>query len=223
MKRTKAVVLIGSPKKGSSTSRSLAEHLVTQLKNEGMDVETYHIVESITDPVRSREIWDGFRDAGLIVISTPLYVDSLPSEVVAWMETAGRKGTEIVKGTRLLAMVQCGHPDVDQTAVAVDILKNFSDQLGCEWAGALQMPMGPAIDGRSLPEAKGAARHAVKALNMTAEALANGMEVPVEAFQEMQVRPIPVFIYLMVANRMWKRRAKDNGVRYQLMNMPYRV
>jgi NAD(P)H-dependent FMN reductase len=223
MSQMRAVVLIGSPKKGGSTSRSLAEHLAIGLRKGDVDVRTYHVQESMTDPSKLREVIDACHDVDLILVSVPLYVDSLPSEVVNWMETMGRKGTEIKKGARFLAMIQCGHPDVDQTSVAVDILRNFSDQMGYEWVGALRMPMGPIIDGRSLSEARGAARHAVNALNLIAEALANGKQMPVEAFLEMQTRPVPVFLYLMMANRMWKRRAKEHGMRYHLMDRPYQV
>lgn len=222
MNQIKAVVLIGSPKTGASTSRSLAEHLVVRLRVGGADVRTYHIQESADDPLRWREVLDECHDADLLVVSAPLFVDSLPSEVVTWMETVGKEGADIAKMKRFLAVLQCGHPDVGQTSVAMNILKNFSDRQGYEWLGAMRMPMGPTIDGKALSDAKGAARHAIKALDLIASALAKGENVPVEAFTEMQTRPMPVFLYLMKANRALKRRAKENGARYMLMERPYR-
>jgi multimeric flavodoxin WrbA len=222
MNKVKAVVLIGSPKKGVSTSRSLAEHLAIGLMNKDVDVKIYHVSESIGHPTKWRELLDRCHDADILALSAPLYVDSLPSELMAWMETMGEKGEEMMNGKRFIAMVQCGFPDVGQTAVAIDILKNFSDRMGYGWIGALQMPMGPVIDGKTLSEVKGAARHAIKALDLVVASLANGKEVPPEALIEMQIKPLPVFLYLMLANRMWRRRAKENGVRYKLMERPYR-
>ncbi len=88
--------------------------------------------------VRQPEKWPdleaAFCEADAIAIVAPLYVDSLPAELIAALERLvhvrrGRPG-------HLLAVVNCGFAEASQNDVALDIYRLFARDAGLHWGAA---------------------------------------------------------------------------------------
>lgn len=213
----KALVLIGSPKKGWSASKALAEFVADGLREKGMQVQVRNVLQSLQED-RDGLFEDGLR-VDLIVLSFPLHVDSLPAAVIEWMELM--PSTDLGMKRSFVAIGQCGNPDAAQLDIALDILRNFCRAKGMNWLGGFQMGMGLAYSNDEKLRAKGVTRHAVPGLIMAFDPISKGEDVPEEALDTFSKRPMPTFMYVTLANRMWKKEAKRHGARKRMMDRPF--
>ena len=76
----KALLLIGSPKTKNSTSEALGNYLLQSLDKKGCECEKLHIISVLRNNVQG--LFNRVGDADIIILSFPLYVDSLPSPVI---------------------------------------------------------------------------------------------------------------------------------------------
>ena len=83
------------------------------------------------------------------------------------------------------------------------------------------MGMGGAVSAKPLERLGGMVRNVVKALDLTAEALLTGADLPDEATKLMSKPITPKWLYFIFANLGWKRQATKHGVRGQLHARPY--
>ena len=71
---------------------------------------------------------------------------------------------------------------------------------------------GGAIGGRDLNDGGGMLRNLRSALEMTAHAFDQGMDVPSEARELTNKGIVPPWMYNLIVNRRWKKEARRNGV-----------
>ena len=92
----KALLLIGSPKVNGGTSRIIADHLASRLRELNVEVELKHVHQAI-DAGKEEELFEAIDRSESVVVLFPLYVDSLPSGVVRFFElflSAGERREE---------------------------------------------------------------------------------------------------------------------------------
>jgi len=159
----------------------------------------------------------------LLIIAFPLYVDSLPSRLVASLELiADHNGTrKVARKQKLMAIVNSGFPETRQNDTALAICRRFAEEVGFEWVGGLALGGRGTIPGRPLQEVGGAARSAIKALDITASAIAENDPVPKEAVSLIAKPIIPSWLYVWIANRGWTQRMKEYGTLSRLYDRPY--
>jgi hypothetical protein len=222
-----ALLLVGSPKPGESSSGSLGAYLLEGLEKHGVKSQTLHVTRAVRSNEAIEELLAAVASAGLVVLSFPLYVDSLPGPATRALELIGaRRGAEgdaavAAVAPAFVAICQSGFPEASHSAVAIEICRNFADSAGLEWAGSLVMPEGGMLNGRPMSKVKGMMRSAVAALDLAAEALAAGRPVPDEAVQLMAKPPIPRFGYRFMANWGWRSQAKKEAAGTPLDAQPY--
>lgn len=219
----KALLLVGSPKGSRSTSHSLGTYLLERLADEGLEGDTLHISASTVSENRRHELAETVDAADITILAFPLYVDSLPSRVVAAMEhIAGlRKGRATPRENTLLAISNCGFPEARHNETALAICRRFAREASFKWAGGLSLGGGGFVDGRPLEKLGGMARSIRKSLDLAAAALAQGKPVPEEALSLMAKPLMPAWLYIMGGNMGWGSQARKNGVRNQLDARPY--
>ncbi len=202
----------------------MGNYLLERLRELGFAAEKLLIYRSLASDEGTKALWAATDSADLLVLSFPLYVDSLPALVIETLESlAGhRQACGSLRKQRLLAIVQCGFPETHQNDTALAICRRFAKEAGFEWAGGLALGGGVAIDGRPLSEVKGMARNVIKALNLSADALGRGEPVPQEAVRLMAKPLMPTWLYLWVAEWNWRRRAKKHKVLDELDARPYK-
>jgi len=231
--KTKALLLVGSPKGKKSTSHALGRFLLHKLETGGLVVEEVTIGAAMRSVEDRRLLLEAVDKAGIFIVSFPLYVDQLPAPVIEAFEliaarrkATGANTTTDAAGTggripKIVAIVQCGFPESHQNHQAVDIVRRFAEEAGFRWGGALAMGMGGAIAGRPIEEAGGMVRKTVEALELTAVALLKGENVPEKAVALMAKSLIPKWLYIFVGDRQMKKAAKKRGVHKRMRERPY--
>ena len=110
----------------------------------------------------------------VVVLSFPLYVDSLPAPLIRMLEmiAARRARRAAPPGTpRVAVLIQCGFPEARQCDTAIGICRLFAERTGMRWAGALAMGMGGQL-AAGIEKLPGGGKHIVRALDTAAESLA---------------------------------------------------
>jgi hypothetical protein len=198
-------------------------HLLKDLQGRGLQVEEAIIYEEAKSDASLQRLVERMGMADLVVLSFPLYVDSLPSRVIRLMELAEEKSSrERLRGKGLLVMINSGFPETRQSAVAFEICRLFAVSVGMAWKGALCLPGGPIIASIELEQAGGRARHQVKGLGIAANDLAGGKEVSDQAKEEFSRLGIPKWLYIITANRGWGRVNRKRGVKVDIKRAPYK-
>lgn len=218
-----ALLLVGSPKPGESTSQSLGAYLFDDLERRGVKTQTLYVTKAVRNDESIAELHAAVAAADLVVLSFPLYVDSLPAPAVRALEliAAERAGRRHPDGKAFVTICQSGFPEADHNEVAVEICRNFAQGAGFEWAGGMILPAGGMLNGQPLAKMKGMMRSALRALDLSAEALAAGRPVPDEAVRLMAKMPIPAIGYRFMANRGWHSQFKKRGEGDSLKAQPF--
>ena len=209
-----ALLLVGSPKPGESSSESLGAYLFESLEKYDVSTQTLHVTKAVRSDEAVEELLAAVASADIVVLSFPLYVDCLPGPVIRALELiAARRAAEggtadAAAGPAFVAICQSGFPEAEHSAVAIEICRNFARSAGLEWAGGLIMPAGGMLNGQPMSKMKGRMRSAAGALDLAADALAAGRPVPDEAVQLMAKPAIPRIAYRFIANWGWRSQAK---------------
>ena len=81
---------------------------------------------------------------------------------------------------------------------------------------------GEMISAQPLSELGGRVRGKTKALEIAADALAQGDLMPENAVASMSKLGVPRWMYLWIANRRWKRKAKKNIAIKKMYDQPFK-
>jgi len=242
----RALLIVGSPKtrptmgsmaagKSPSTSGVLGSYLLERLQGSGWETESLTLKASLLRPDGQAELLSATDRADLIILAFPLYVDALPSLVTKALDliAAHRRATPNPPLQRLVAVVNNGFPEAHQNTLALAICHQFALRSGISWAGGLALGGGESISsGQPLtaPHRSGPpVRHVIRALDMTAAALAAGRPVPGEAVTMMARNPMPIVpfavwraMFVKLGASGFERMAAENGVsKEQLLARPY--
>jgi multimeric flavodoxin WrbA len=221
----RALLLVGSPRRRTSTSRALGEYLFEQLRPRSIETETIYLHTVLRSPEKTQTLLSAVNEADLVALAFPLYVDSLPAPVIDALEriSAHRKDHEPGRRQLFVAIANCGFPEVQHTATALAITETFARQAGFVWAGSLALGGGEGIgeSGTPLSEMGGRVAPLKKPLILAAEALAQGQAIPRTA-QDLLAKPvIPHWLYRLAGGHRWRRGAKKYGVKKSLRRRPY--
>lgn len=207
----RALLLVGSPGNSRSNSDKVGQYLLDRLSGAGWTTDKECIYQVMKGENLMNEAFGKMENADLIVLSFPLYIDSLPSQTIRFMELANGRGIGGGKGRRLMAICQSGFPESRHNEYALRICSIFARDIGYQWAGGLAVGGGGAIGGQDLNEGGGILRNLRLALDMTAGALDQGKDVPPEARELTNKGTAPPWLYNWMVNRRWKKEARRNG------------
>ncbi len=219
----KALLLIGSPKGENSTSASLGNHLTSRLEELGMKIEKGFIHRLVNREETIQDLIRKVDSADLIILSFPLYVDSLPAPVIKAMELIKeeRNKFESKKSQNFIAISNNGFPEASQNIIALQICRIFSRDCGFVWKGGIVVGGGGAINGIPLQERGGMVRNVIKGLDIAAHALKDGKDIPQEAIDLISKKFIPYTFYRVFGNLGWRLQARKYGVKKKIKDTPY--
>jgi hypothetical protein len=220
-----ALLLVGSPKAKPSTSAAVGGYLMQRLQENGWQVETMKLRARLQKPDGQHELLEAVERADLIVLSFPIYNDSLPYLVAYALQLiAARKPARAnSKSQRLVAIANNGFPEPHHNLPAISICRRFAERCGFGWARGMAIGGGEALSaGQPLPEIKRKlppVGHLMRALDLAAASLTEEGVVPTAAVRLIARNPIYPFpfssyrwIFLRVAARRMEREAAENGV-----------
>jgi len=230
-----ALLIVGSPKTNSlSTSSVLGSYLLERLGERGWKTESLTLRASLNREEGETALLASVDRAGLILLVFPLYADALPYLVTRALATISAHRQRSARPTpqRLVAIVNSGFPETLQNAVALAICQEFASQTGMRWSGGLALGGGGIVGEQPLNAAKRSGlpvKHVIEALDLTAEALAEGRPVPAQALNLMAKNPfawMPFALYRWICTRFggkgFEKEAAKNGVtRERLLDQPY--
>jgi multimeric flavodoxin WrbA len=213
-----ALLLIGSPKPNASASRSFGEALLTRLADRGAATRVSRVTPSFRSTDLLARLLDDVGWADLVVLSFPVYVDSLPAPLMrlleAWADAAAAAPAAGLRAKRLVVLTQCGFPEADQCQTAIAVCREFCREAGVEWAGALAFGTGGALEGRAIERSPLA--RAVPAFEQAVDALTAGREIPAAAIGAVGRQFAPTWAYTMFGGLLWWRVARRRGGREPL-------
>jgi len=218
----RALLLVGSPRGSASTSAGIASHLEGLLREQGLTVSTAWIHKSLREDPELRSLAGEVRGADVVVLVTPLYVDSLPAAVTEALEVLARQGASGVSARpRFSAIVNCGFPEAVHTDTALAICRLWSRDAELDWIGGLGIGAGGMLAGKPLAELGGRARIVTRALSLSASAIARGGIIPEEAQRLARTLTVPTWLYRFFGEWGFRQEAKKHGTRARLGDRPY--
>ncbi len=217
------LLLSGSPRGKMSTSYSLLEYLKAQLENHGKSCElatAHKIMRNETDFENFSNLLDG---ADYLIVTMPLYVDSLPSHVIdIFTRLLKRRSSDSSKANpKFLAIVNSGFPEQHQNLLALNICQQFAQEADLDWIGGIPFGGGAIIGGSPLESSGGRGKQARFAMEILAKALSEDKEVPDECISRINKLIIPKRIYMMMGNIRWRKQSGSNKVRDRLNDQPF--
>ncbi len=233
----RALLIVGSPKTGATSASSvLGTYLLDRMSAHGWETESTTLRPILHRPEGQQALAGAARRAGVILLVFPLYVDSLPHLVMKALTVMAeaRSKDAAPAPQRLLAIVNSGFPETHQDAVALAICREFAAQTGMAWSGGLALGGGGIVGDQPLSAAHRAGPRLVniiRALDVTAMALAEGRPAPEDACRLMAGSPIPFIpaalwnrLYVAIGGRGLVKQAELNGVpKHKMMAQPYAV
>ncbi len=202
------LALVGSPRP-NSTYAHLTHYLSDGLAARGWQTRALTACAAVRQPEKWPALEAAFVEADAIAIVAPLYVDSVPAELMAALERLvkarpGRPG-------RLCAVVNCGFAEAKQNDVALDIYRLFARDAGLHWAGGLSIGGGGMYGGKPLTEQGGRVRHITTAFDEAIAALDADQDIPKSATTGIRRQAIPTWAYFAMANLGMLIGAAKNG------------
>ena len=202
----RAMLLVGSAKpRGASTSELLGTHFMERLALRGVEGEMRFVArETHSDETLAAFVAD-LRTQQLLIIASPVYIDSLPALVTRTLEAIVADRATLVNPPPLtVAMVlNCGFPEARHTSVARTIGALFARTARARWAGALQLGGGALIHGEELDSVARLAAHLVPLLDDAAASLAEGRSIPPETREEFRAQLISSDRFLDAGDAAW--------------------
>lgn len=214
-----AVVWVGSAKPaGTSTSEGLGQALLDRLAKRGWTTEVVHAAGSVQLSRRDAPaLLDAVERADLLIVASPVYVDCLPSLVLAGL--ARLADADLMARPVVLPMVQCGFPEVEQTELAVRVVENAVREAGWGWAGPLAVGGGGMLGG-SLEKGHCTAQR--EGLDQAADALDAGEGVPMEATERFAMASVSPGAYRLAGQAGWLWQAFRNRALSRLGERPFK-
>jgi NAD(P)H-dependent FMN reductase len=217
-----ALLLVGSPRGSASASAAISAHLAGLLREHGLTVSTEWIHRNVREDPELWRLAGALGAADVVVLATPLYVDSLPAPVTRALEVLARRRAAGARlPSRFLAIVNSGFPEAVHSDTALAICRQWAGEAGLDWIGGLGIGGGGMLAGRPLAELGGRARSVTRALALSADAIARGMIIPEEARRLAGTLPIPAWLYRFFGEWGFRQEAKKHGTRGRLGARPY--
>lgn len=217
----RVLLLNGSPRGKASVSAAIAAHLEMLLSRRGVQATTTSVEARLREDPKLRELIREVQAADVVALAVPVYVDSLPAPVTRALEILARERRRAgCPRARFLAVVNCGFPEAVHTETALAICRGFTERANLAWIGGLGIGGGGMLAGKPLAQLGRRARFVTHALELTADAVARGQEVPDEAQQLVRQLPLPRWLYSRIADWGFRREALRHGALGRLGDRP---
>jgi NADPH-dependent FMN reductase len=219
-----AFLLVGSFRGPKSASDALGSYLLESLEAKGINTGKIYVHQALSSEQGIKNLYKAVEEADIIILSAPLFADSLPAPVIKAMELVREDITKRCdkKPRSMVAISNSGFPEARHNEISLAISRRFALACGFEWAGGLALGGGGAISGKRLEHVRGIAKNIRKSLDLAAEALSEGRPLPPEAIRLISRPLMPKCLYVWMAETGEKHVIKRNGAWEKIYDRPYR-
>ncbi|MGG7077853.1 hypothetical protein [Clostridium sardiniense] len=217
----KIVFINGSPKGKKSGSEYFLERIESKLNISDDNIKLSKI--NIKDRSSKRDSFKLIKDSDIVVIAFPLYVDTLPSTVIEYLEEfedwINMNGYKVNK-INLYGVVNCGFYEGEQTKIAIRVLKNYCNSLGIKWCGGIGIGAGEFFSGsQNIPWQAKIKEDARLALDNMKDCIIKGQAMQTDIFVTAKLNKR---IFLLGGSYGWIYQGIKNGVSIRsLWNKPH--
>ena len=203
-----AILLVGSPRTRKSTSAVLGRYLFKKLEDSGIKIQTYYIYEKEVKSSLWEKILFELDRADLVILSFPIYFDTLPSELIylmeEWLKYRIQKNKLPEKYFSIV--VNCGFPEKEHCDNAIAVCRLFSIEIGAIWTNALILTGGRGL-GRQPLEDWGKETSIIRAnLDESANHIISKQLISLEPFKLIEKYTDPAWLYRAKGNLFWRRK-----------------
>jgi hypothetical protein len=227
----KALLLVGSPRGPKSISEYLGTYFTGKLQEKGIETEKVQLYSSMKSDEEKEHLFSSIDRSDILILTFPLYVDSLPSLVTKVLEMISehRKSIENPGRQQFVAIANNGFPEVHQNDTALAICRHFARETRMEWAGSLSVGGGEGIGfiarlygNRPLEKLGYFSKKERNALNLITEFLTANENNSQEVMELRTNRPMPVWMYVMGGTVFdWRHKAWKNKAWKRIYDRPY--
>lgn len=221
MTEQKIVLLNGSPKGRGGSSGSLGDYILGKLPQKGIFKETFHVGKSIRKEEKWNLLVQSIKNADTIILSFPLYWDSLPSHLIKGLEKLYAQKEELGKAQNFYTIVNNGFPEPWHNEVAVEICHCFATKMNYKWQGALNIGGGAAVAGKPLENTGGMTFKLRETLDMASKAIGSGKPIPKEVKDRLAKPLYPPWINLVLGGMSWRHQARKKGAKSPIRSKPF--
>jgi hypothetical protein len=202
---------------------------VDKLEEKGLVFEEAFATRLVNTREGSEKLLRSVDNADIIVLATPLYVDSLPSSTIKALELIHehRKAVPQTKTQMLVAIMNSGFPEKEHMDIALKIMRNFAQESKFKWGGGIRVGWGMALNSEPLDEKKGMTRKLTRGLSLASASLSKGQPMSKEAEDLASAPFLPLFLAKsmtrLFGNRGWNKQAKENDAEAKMYDRPYEL
>ncbi len=218
MKPKTALLLSGSPKITRSASVNLGSLLLMKLEKFGYNSERINVNTSIRANAMNDLICK-VNGSDVLIISSPLYVDSLPAPLISFLECY--KNDNINQNKRLIAIINSGFPEPHQNSSAIEILRLFAKRNGFTWLGGFAIGGGGALTNADLNKTK-LAKNIVSAFEESAICINEGKMIPASIIELGSKEIMPARLYTFFGQLGWILQSLKYKTTFRLWAKPYK-
>ncbi len=233
--------LMCSPRGDNSASHSIGSYVTEVFEEKGYQSKYIHVYKTLRKQELIDEMIKSIDESEIVLLSTPLYIDSAPANTIRLMDIiskAVKEGKVTEKKRYLLAIACAGFLEYYHNLLALKMYEQFAKLNGFIWAGGL--PIGAAgtytlygVTGliekiAPLPEEDirhkiyaEPAKILVEVINAAAENISSGKTIPKEELKKLEVLSMPLEMYINGGNQNWIDWAKRIETEDKLRDKPY--
>lgn len=168
-------------------------------RSEIIDLHGRSVPEETVSMLRQADSW---------IFFMPLYVDGLPSHIVACLDELSRHEGMQGMSAYVYGVVNLGFAEGEQAATALRILSNWSRRMGFVYGGGLGVGGGGALG--HIPIAKGGPAASIHAALGTLVRHARSGTESADVFVSLD---FPRFLYKAAAQAGWRQMIRQHGGR----------
>lgn len=217
MQNKTALLLIGSPKPFNSSSDNIGKLLLGYLAEKGFNTEIEHIGLAIKKGGVGKVIVK-VNSADITIISTPLYVDSIPAPLINFLELY--KNDKQKNDKKLICIANSGFPESFQNDTAIEVIRLFAVHNDFSWVGGFAIGGGGAFSGMDLHKSK-MTKHIAESFKNAASYLSEGNPIPKAVFEKASKPIMPNSVYVMMAHLGWYLKSIRYRALFKLKAKPY--
>jgi multimeric flavodoxin WrbA len=223
------LLLIGSPRGERSNSYAIGKFLLDKLEEKGLVSEEAFANRLVSTREGAQKLLKSVDNADIIVLATPLYVDSFPSPLIKTLELINEHQKAVIptKPQMLVTIINSGFPEKEQMNIALKIIQNFAHESNFKQGGEIRVSWGMALNSEPLNEKKGQTRKLTAGLSLAAVNLSEGQPMSEEAQDLASTLFLPLFLAknmtLLFGKRGWNKLAKDNNAQAKMYDQPYEL
>lgn len=205
----------GSAKGEASNSREMIS-IVQGYLGRDVEIEVVSQIRQYRKPDDS--VFPAMAQSDVLLVSSSLYVDSLPATLMAFLERyaaylAGPGKEARASRQRVFACVNCGFFEGAQNASALEVIAHFAAASGLVWSGGVGIGTGEMIAAlKDAPLDMPIRKPVTRTLRAVAEAIASGPDGKLGKNLFVQ-HGFPAILYKLAGEAGWRKQAKANGLK----------